>query len=314
MGEATRHFDLVICPGALGDTVLRILAVEILLRMGELEAPIRLVGTFPYLRIASIFLREARIEDFDAGPWWALWSEGELGSALRQRLAGVRRAILWIEEASRVKTRLESLGVPLLRCSAGTDAPVGHKLERLTGRPSDELQDILEAFAGKGPSHCGQGSSHVVIHPGAGSPRKRMPYQIFAGIVGCFVAKGYRVIWLIGPAEMREPQLAFAPAGAELVVEPEVERLASLLRGARLFVGNDSGVAHLAAALGVPVLSFFRATDPLQWHPVGPNVYVLDCRGETTSTLRAYRYLRPQPDAHFPPDVVEAARLAQKGC
>ena len=62
---------------------------------------------------------------------------------------------------------------------------------------------------------------------------------------------------------------------------PEAQRfestadLAMWLAGARVYIGNDSGVTHLAAALGVPVIAIFVATPPEVWAPRGSNVSVL---------------------------------------
>jgi ADP-heptose:LPS heptosyltransferase len=51
-------------------------------------------------------------------------------------------------------------------------------------------------------------------------------------------------------------------------------KLARWLARARLYVGNDSGITHLAAAVGTPVLALFGASDPLVWAPRGENVRV----------------------------------------
>ena len=51
--------------------------------------------------------------------------------------------------------------------------------------------------------------------------------------------------------------------------------LAALLRRARCYLGNDSGLGHLAGLLGVPTLALFGPTDPARWAPVGPRVRVL---------------------------------------
>jgi ADP-heptose:LPS heptosyltransferase len=50
--------------------------------------------------------------------------------------------------------------------------------------------------------------------------------------------------------------------------------LARWLARARLYVGNDSGITHLAAAVGTPVLALFGASDPRVWAPRGENVRV----------------------------------------
>jgi heptosyltransferase-3 len=62
--------------------------------------------------------------------------------------------------------------------------------------------------------------------------------------------------------------------------------LAARLADAWLLVGNDSGVTHLAAAVGCPVLALFGATDPGSWAPRGGNVRVL---GDGMSGMEAIR-------------------------
>ena len=50
--------------------------------------------------------------------------------------------------------------------------------------------------------------------------------------------------------------------------------LAAWLKGARLYIGNDSGISHLAAATGMPTFVLFGPTDPAIWAPRGANVWV----------------------------------------
>jgi ADP-heptose:LPS heptosyltransferase len=55
----------------------------------------------------------------------------------------------------------------------------------------------------------------------------------------------------------------------------DLYELACWLAGARLYIGNDSGITHLAAAAGAPALALFGPTDPAIWAPRGPNVRVV---------------------------------------
>jgi ADP-heptose:LPS heptosyltransferase len=57
-----------------------------------------------------------------------------------------------------------------------------------------------------------------------------------------------------------------------------VDELLGLLKESRLFLGNDSGATHLAAALGVPTLAVFGPSDPWLWRPLGPRVRVVTSR------------------------------------
>ena len=67
---------------------------------------------------------------------------------------------------------------------------------------------------------------------------------------------------------------------------PDLFELGKLLSQARIYVGNDSGVTHLAAAVGTPVMAFFRTTDPRVWAPRGVSVHVV----KSGSAQLAIRY------------------------
>ncbi len=68
--------------------------------------------------------------------------------------------------------------------------------------------------------------------------------------------------------------VAAAP-GAVRTGALNLHALATVLSRASLYVGNDSGVTHLAAALGVPTIALFGPTDPRSWAPVGPRVAIV---------------------------------------
>jgi heptosyltransferase III len=114
----------------------------------------------------------------------------------------------------------------------------------------------------------------LAIHPGSGSTRKNWPAESFAQVV--FARSGGQP-WLLveGPAD--------GEAAARLVGLPHCVRarglrlrvLAAVLSRSGCFVGNDSGVTHLAAASGAPTLALFGPSDPVAWHPAGRIVRVL---------------------------------------
>jgi len=105
----------------------------------------------------------------------------------------------------------------------------------------------------------------AVIHPFSGSARKNWPLQKFR-LLARGLERSMRVEWCAGPDD---PPLEGAVHIADLY------ELACWLAGARLYVGNDSGITHLAAAVGAPVLALFGPTDPEVWAPRGPNVRVM---------------------------------------
>ena len=123
----------------------------------------------------------------------------------------------------------------------------------------------------------------VVIHPGSGGQRKCWPAPSYAALIGEISARGRRVVMLEGPAD-RPPcraVLDLLPGRQRPAVErPEnLRELATLLAGALLYAGNDSGPTHLAAALGTPTVAVFGPTDPAVWAPLGRRVKAINAPG-----------------------------------
>jgi len=104
----------------------------------------------------------------------------------------------------------------------------------------------------------------AVIHPFSGSTRKNWPLAKFRALAQR-IERVMPVEWCAGP---EDPPLDGAVRIAGLY------ELACWLAQARLYLGNDSGVTHLAAAVGTPVLALFGPTDPAVWAPRGPHVRV----------------------------------------
>ena len=104
----------------------------------------------------------------------------------------------------------------------------------------------------------------AAIHPFSGSPRKNWPLERFRALAR-ELEHEMPVRWCAGP---EDPPLENA------VRIDDLYELACWLASARLYVGNDSGITHLAAAVGTPVLALFGPTDPEIWAPRGPNVRV----------------------------------------
>ena len=114
------------------------------------------------------------------------------------------------------------------------------------------------------------GSPYCVMQPGARSPDMRWPAAKFAAIARWLRQKhGVASVVNLGAGdeavaadvhrELRD--CAFIAQGVEL------RELIALVAGAPLFVGNDSGPAHIAAATGRPSVVIYAATDPARWHP-----------------------------------------------
>ena len=130
---------------------------------------------------------------------------------------------------------------------------------------------------------------YVVIHPFSGSPKKNWPlerYRELACRLNCREGTDYSVPdpQLLLPAGIPGVDRAVCPllwcAGPEEELDDAVRfenlyDLACWLAGARLYIGNDSGITHLAAAVGAPVVALFGPTDPAIWGPRGDRVSIV---------------------------------------
>ncbi|MBW2148279.1 MAG: glycosyltransferase family 9 protein, partial [Deltaproteobacteria bacterium] len=122
--------------------------------------------------------------------------------------------------------------------------------------------------------------SLAAIHPGSGGAGKIWPPAYMARVVHGLIQEGHinGILLIQGPADDEYAKVLHGELDGILVIpvsnRPLLE-LSAILRSARLFLGSDSGVAHLAAAVGVPTGVIFGPTDPRLWAPRGPCVAVI---------------------------------------
>jgi heptosyltransferase III len=115
----------------------------------------------------------------------------------------------------------------------------------------------------------------IALHPGSGGERKNWPIDRWAALGETLFAQNPRLLVIAGEAD--RPRLAAlqeAWSGKPIGVAQDVPLpgLAAILKEARLFLGHDSGISHIAAAVGAPSLLLFGPTDPEIWGPISPKV------------------------------------------
>ena len=119
----------------------------------------------------------------------------------------------------------------------------------------------------------------VALHMGSGSRKKAWPPNHCAGLATLLAArKSARVVVVTGPAEtgLQQDCGKLVSSGGCITLDSHpLPELAAILNRCSVFVGNDSGITHLAAAAGVPVVSLFGPTDPRVWAPRGKDVTIL---------------------------------------
>jgi ADP-heptose:LPS heptosyltransferase len=136
-------------------------------------------------------------------------------------------------------------------------------------------------------------SRAIVLHPGSGSKKKVWPLDRFLNLARTLQQHfGSRILIVLGPAEGPEVRRAFEETRpGEFIIAKGLTllQLGSVIEGCRFYVGNDSGVSHMAAALGLPTIVIFGPTDQRVWSP----------KGEKTAVIRREVPCSPCPQERF---------------
>jgi ADP-heptose:LPS heptosyltransferase len=243
---------LVLRPGALGDTLLAVPALRALRRafapitLAAHPGAARLLVTFGEVEHGIAFDDPSlaylfRGDQMPVEPIVA-WMTGSTGLTNAELVAPSRPA--GVEHAAHYLLRtLEPLGIDL----AFDDQPL-----RVTPIDVDE----------------------VLVHPGSGSVVKNWPANKFGAVIR---ALGTPVRLVVGEADSAVAAEIESLLGRTLprLERPPLEELAARLAGCRAYLGNDSGVSHLAGLCGAHTVVMFGPTRPEIWHPLGPDVHVL---------------------------------------
>ena len=279
---------IAIHPGALGDVIL----------FGHLLAALRpgvalAAGGSKARLLAGAGVVDEAI-DFDTLPMHEVFTDTSAGaSRLGPMLGSCGRIVsCFVEAGTQPAARLaeicgaaELVSLPI-RPPTGFD---GHLTELWRGRlglargiqpASWTVPDAWRAEATEGLAAVGMepAGAYAAIHPGAGGMEKCWPVGRFIELAGELRAEGLGVVFVLGPVELdRWPadRLAGLQDVGAVLTAPPLTKLAGILADAAVFVGNDSGPAHLAAALGTPTLALFGPTRAANFAPLGARVRCL---------------------------------------
>lgn len=156
--------------------------------------------------------------------------------------------------------------VALLRHTGLPPGPIPPSSIRVPAAAAAQVRERLAAM-GVGP-----GEPYALVHPAANYETKVWDPRDFARAARWLrEARGIRSVVVLGPADRRlEPEVRrHLGAEAPLIQDLDLHRLAALAAGARVFLGCDSGPAHLAAAAGTPAVVVFGSSSDVAWRPWG---------------------------------------------
>ncbi len=146
----------------------------------------------------------------------------------------------------------------------------------VTDRPSTQLAvlepaltSVSEKLRLAGFMGLEKGEPFAVIHPSAAFDTKQWATENFARVAEELTTRGLTPLVIVGPGEVQLLQLLVKRSTARVTALSDLSlpEVAALLSGARLFVGNDSGIAHLAAAVGAPCVVIFGSSNVAHWRP-----------------------------------------------
>lgn len=164
---------------------------------------------------------------------------------------------------------LEADGIPILTREVKLHVPESDVLE---------AQEFLRATL-KNEEDASPKSTFVMVHPGARMPARCWPEKNFAAVCDALQSQTKAAVFLLaGPGEEEQVQAVGSAMQTRVRIlesPTTVPKLAALLQAADLFICNDSGPMHVAAAVGTPVLALFGAQLTSLFHPVGAHSTVL---------------------------------------
>jgi ADP-heptose:LPS heptosyltransferase len=220
-------------------------------------------------------------------PWEAastaeLFTHAGASAALRDGLAAFQAAVAYTRSADLAR----NLAAAIPRVAVHDPRPpagAGHAAEWLArplsslGVPRDEGPPTLAAAREEHDEVAALRRDlpdrFLAVHPGSGSASKSWPADRFARMLDALGVD--RFLLVEGPADAEAAGGLRTRKGAVDARGLAPRLLGAVLAQAAAYVGNDSGVTHLAAAWGAPTVALFGPTDPGVWSPVGPRVTIV---------------------------------------
>jgi ADP-heptose:LPS heptosyltransferase len=273
--------SLVIFPGALGDFLCFLPALERLNRRSAVD----LLARSEFADVVSSTVKVASLERHEIR---RLFVAGAAADKRLRDFFGVYSSIFsWMGSGSSTFVEeLHKLSHGRARVFPFQPAPERrlHQSEYYLAcvgeqpleseRPVILLKPAAVAWSeGYWQQHALEGKPVLALAPGSGAREKNWPEPSFRAVSDWWRRQtSGAVVVILGPAEEEWGSCTALLRGAVVARHLDLAKLAALLARSDLYLGNDSGVSHLAAALGVPTVALFGPSDVGRWAPRGKGV------------------------------------------
>ncbi len=277
---------LLIRPGAIGDSLLAFPIMQAL-RTQQRAVHITFVSNGAVLPLAQAFQLADEVFDYGHPLWSELFLPPDRYSLrFRTLLEQTDRVICWLHDDDGIVVQgLQALGIKHITVAPGRPAPgvrlyIVDYLSQTIGMQATPVwvTSMSPAVAKDAP---------IAIHPGSGGTQKCWPLSSFITVIETLLQRSLPVLLLGGPADhvrMQEIQQHMRQVGEtptkndalfSTLLDAPLITVAEHLQRCRGYLGNDSGITHLAAMLSIPTIALFGPSDPAVWHPIGSHVHIL---------------------------------------
>lgn len=283
---------LLVRPGALGDTILTLPIIDAISHKHP-EQTVILLGSkqFEFLMPPNV-----KVESFESIDWMWVFQDDKPRSRLPS--FSVDTAYVILKNFQTPVGNLESAGIRTIHASSQPEPAISivKTLCQRLSLPVPPGKPYLENVTSKKISNL------VWIAPGSGSRQKNAPLTLFyetcniLKTIGGFefnITLGESDTWLLQENDF----LDFVERiSAKVFYNKSPKELVSIICNHCFFIGNDSGASHLAAALNIPCVLFFKTTDFRVWAPWVPmeNLFIHDLNNAYTNKLKCLKHFVTQ--------------------
>ena len=275
---------LVIRGGAIGDFVLTLPAIK-LLRDRFPTAHIEVLGHKHIAALAEKRFYADAIRSIESGPLAKFFAkDSELPAEWANYFATFDLIVSylfdpdWVFETNLKRTGIKTFlaGPSKLDNSEHAALQLARPLAALGLHLSDPAAQLFPSD-GDRVLASSFGKAGVVLHPGSGSETKNWPIENWQKLGDLLLSAGRNLLVIVGEADeerARTLESGWSGKQVQFVKNMPLTQLAALLEGG-FFIGHDSGISHIAAAVGAKCILLFGWTDPAIWAPANKNVTVL---------------------------------------
>ena len=267
---------LVIFPGALGDIILALPAIEAISR-AHAFAPLELMARAELVRLLAGRSAVSRGHSIDRQDVAKLFNPVHSGAdGFFSRFRAIES--FFAGDDANFRANLQAVSGGAVRFHAFRPSGAGHISQlyldsvgfpeaaanpkiRLLDTDFENARSVLKSLG------ISAESKFVAIFPGSGSAAKNWPLENFLALARSLPEKVVPLA-ILGPAEASIAD-SFTRAEIATISNAEPATVGAIARMSAAFVGNDSGVSHLASACGARGVAIFGASDPSRWRPLG---------------------------------------------